>query len=441
MRIDARDLAVTATEEAVIAASDDFTMRLLRTLPGAEAVFPAAQRFPEAPILQLHAAAAHLFAQSEPGDRAAEHFLARAGAVRAAMNPREARLFEALSAWRGHAFSAAVTTLESVTTDWPRDLLAAKYAEFLYYVLGQQHEGARFRRHMERLEPHHARDPDFLAMLAFARELTGDFDAAVGTAERALGIGPDTPWADHALSHVWLRRGEVLRAIAHLEAALPRWRGHVRPIHAHDAWHLALHHVDRLDVDRALVLLDGEIWRDEEDEVGLALDAIALLWRIEMVGLAPDAASRWPAIADRAELHVGTPFMPFLSAHLAYALARAGRDAALERLLAAARGRAAAAPGDADARRAWAPVGVALVEASAAFGAGDHRGTVDLLEPVIAGVTVGGGSDAQCDLFRLTFIRALAGSGRRAEATARLGALLAGRAPTPLDEVWRAAVV
>lgn len=64
--------------------------------------------------------------------------------------------------------------MEVTTAEWPCDLCTAKFAEFIYYVLGQQHMGPRFHAHMMGLEPMHADDPDFLAMVAFASELCGD---------------------------------------------------------------------------------------------------------------------------------------------------------------------------------------------------------------------------------------------------------------------------
>src|SRR5690606_14783727 len=198
------------------------------------------------------------------GERAAAGYLARAVGAGVPLLPREAALAAALRAWQRRAFSDAAAMLEALTDEWPRDLLAAKLAEFPYYVLGQQHEAQRFRRHMERLAPHHGDDPDLLAMLAFARELCGDLAGAQDAAERALARAPRTSWADHALSHVWLRQGAVEPAIAHLSAALPGWAEANRLIWVHNAWHLALHHLERLDVAAARALLDDVIWHPEE---------------------------------------------------------------------------------------------------------------------------------------------------------------------------------
>src|SRR5439155_22811755 len=119
-----------------------------------------------------------------------------------AMNTRERALHRALALWHGNDNLRAVEAMEAMTTEWPSDLLTAKIAEFLYYVLGQQYMGPRFRAHVRRLEGAHAGDPDFLALAAFASELCSDYAAAEAVAERALAIEPRNPWAQHALSHV-----------------------------------------------------------------------------------------------------------------------------------------------------------------------------------------------------------------------------------------------
>jgi tetratricopeptide (TPR) repeat protein len=432
VRTDSRGLAITCDDDAARAAIDDFAHRIVRVTAGAEAVLAAAERFADVPMLQLDAATLHLFGQSRDDDREAMRFLTRAEVLAPRMLPREARLDAALRAWQRHDFSVAAARFEAITAEWPDDLLAAKLAEFLYYVLGQQHEGPRFRAHVERLLPRHADDPDVLAMLAFARELCGDTAGAEDAATRALTIAPQTPWADHALSHAWIRRGAVEPAIAHLSAALPSWAESNRVIWVHNAWHLALHQLERLDVDAVQRLYTEVIWRPGETLGGIALDAIALHWRAELAGL--DSAPDWAAIADRVTPRAAECFMPFINAQVAYALARAGREAPLRALRDATR--AEADRDTPDARRAWARVGRALVEASVALAIGDASRGATLLDPVMDEITVVGGSDAQCDLFRLAYARALTDSGRRAEARAFLATLWGTSARTPLEARW-----
>ncbi|HEY4747035.1 MAG TPA: hypothetical protein VIH38_05705, partial [Steroidobacteraceae bacterium] len=178
---DARGLDVTGDDAAAVAAADDFAARLLRLDQGVEAILEAVKRWPATPIVQLYAAAFWLYGQTEGArENAATHLRA---SETLAMNPREHALRRALTLWHANDNLRAVEAMEAITADWPRDLCTAKLAEFLYYVLGQEYMGARFRAHMNRLEPVHADDPDFLAMAAFASELCDDYAAAEAGAE------------------------------------------------------------------------------------------------------------------------------------------------------------------------------------------------------------------------------------------------------------------
>jgi hypothetical protein len=426
---DARGLEVTADHASVVGAADDFAARLLRLDQGVEAILEAVKRWPQTPMLQLDAAAFWLYGQTDDTRTTAAGHLAACAAL--AMNPRERALQRALTLWHANDNLLAVEALEAITTEWPGDLLSAKFAEFLYYVLGQQHMGPRFRAHMTRLAPEHAEDPDFLAMDAFAHELCDDFTAAEARAEHALAVAPCNPWAQHALSHVLIRQGRIAEGRARMQAFMPLLKTCGRAIYSHDAWHLGLLHLEELDVAATMRVFHEHIWGITPDLVVEQLDAISLLWRIEMAGTAMDA--EWPAIAERVAPRAVETVMPFMNAHYAYALARAGRKDALDAALARVRARSEAS--DEEAKRVWAPVGRAMVEAAAAFGSGDRARAAALLDPVMAGMTSIGGSDAQDDLFRQTYLRALQAAGRRADAAAYDERMTAGKAHTPLDRV------
>ena len=424
---DARGLDVTTDDATAVAAADDFAARLLRLDQGVEAILDAAKRWPDTPVVQLHAATFWLYGQTGGALETAAVHPRACNAL--AMNTRERALHRALALWHGNDNLRAVEAMEAITSEWPGDLLTAKIAEFLYYVLGQQYMGPRFRAHMRRLEGAHAADPDFLAMTAFASELCSDYAAAEAAAERALAIEPKNPWAQHALSHVLIRQGRVAEGLARLESFLPLLAACGRPIHCHDAWHLALLHLERLDVAAAMRVFRTHIWGITPDFVVEQLDAIALLWRIEMAAGPMDA--QWPSIAGHIAPRALETFMPFMNAHYVYALARAERADALEAALAGVRARSAA--DDEEVKRVWAPVGRAVIEAAAAFGAGDRARAAALLDPIMPMMTSIGGSDAQDDLFRQTYLRSLQAAGRHAEAAAYFDAITAGKSRTPLD--------
>ncbi|MBN8927935.1 MAG: hypothetical protein BGO51_21270 [Rhodospirillales bacterium 69-11] len=414
---------------------DTFTRRLIRLDRGAESILEDAKSFPETPMIQLAAAAFCLLGQTAAADAAGRAYLDAAAPLLRGATDRERRWEAMLRRWLAHDHLGALDQAEALTALWPTDLLAAKIAEFFYYVLGQEHEAPRFRAHMDRLVPANPDDADLLAMAAFAEELCGDLPAAEATVGRALAIDPDQPWAHHCVAHIHLRRGDADAGIAALEGFLPSWIASGRFAHCHNGWHLALAHLDRLDRDRALDLFRRHVWGIAPDLVFEQVDAIALLWRLELAGASVDAL--WPVIAAHVAGHLGSHYMPFLDAHFVYALARAGQAdtvAAWQREVARR-----TASGDAEAARSWATFGGPLIEAVAAFATGDARKAAALLDPVMSLATIGGGSDAQVDLFRQTYFHALVRSGRKADARAYWSSALGEKPASDLDR-WRLAL-
>ena len=353
------------------------------------------------------------------------------------MNERERATLAALDRWAAADFLAAAELLESLVARWPTDLLAVKALEFLYYVLGQQHMGPRFLATMDPLADANAGDADFLAAHAFACELSGHIDRAADLAEQSLAAEPHTPWAHHALAHVFITHGDPPAALERLASFLPVWESSGRVIHAHNAWHLAVAHLDQLDVDGADAIYRDHIWGFVPDTPGEQIDAISYLWRVELAGGTVDPG-RWSEVADHVEARVTECVFPFLSAHHAFALARAGRPDALDALLATVDRRAEAA--DPEAIRVWQPIGRSVVAACAAHGAGDLAAAAAAFDPVAERFEAIGGSDAQDDLFRQAHLVALVGAGRTADARRWWATTTAFKTPSPLDERFRGRV-
>ncbi|MDZ7733386.1 MAG: tetratricopeptide repeat protein [Acidimicrobiia bacterium] len=271
-------------------------------------------------------------------------------------------------------------------------------------------------------------------MWAFATELAGDAERALDLAERAIAVDPGVPWAHHAMAHALIARGNDEDALARLQEFAPAWRRPAGSSSATTRWHLASWHLDQLDPHGAERLFRDVVWGVDPGMVGEQIDAISLLWRRELAGWEVED-ERWDDIADHAERHVGECFMPFLSAHHAYALARAGRTDALDELLAGVQRRAEAP--DPEAERVWRPVGASVVRACATHGRGDAARATELLEPVMGKLTAIGGSDAQNDLFRQAYLSGLIASGRTAEARRYWARMTAWKSATSaLDDAW-----
>jgi tetratricopeptide (TPR) repeat protein len=424
-----RDPESSASDPAAVAALADFSNRILRVDQGAEAILAAVERYPAEGVLHVAASFFWLFGQTaEAQDTAARHLAAARDDAR--LNRRERAWLRALDLWHRKSFDAAATAFEEITVAWPDDLLALRAAEFLYYVLGQQFSGERFAAHTARLAERHAEDPDFLAIHAFANELCGRTALAIRLAQRALALAPVNPWAQHAYAHALLWQGNGDEAAALLEGWLPQWREVARTVHCHNAWHAALTHLDRLETERAFEIFDEHVWGISPELVVEQLDAIAFLWRAEMAGV-DVAPSRWQPILPHVRRVCETLFMPFATAHYAYALARGGDAAATASLLRVVARRAADT--DAEARRVWAPVGADVVDAAAALGAGNAVAAAIAFDRAMPLMTSIGGSDAQDDLFRFAYLDSLQRAGRGADAARLLRERLQHKPASPLE--------
>jgi tetratricopeptide (TPR) repeat protein len=432
VRQDARGLEVSTDDDAVIAEVDLFRDQMICLGPLIAEVLGAADAHAQSVMLQTLAATVGLYGQDRAGAQLAERYLARAAQAGEA-NERESLFLEATRAGARGDVEGAADRLEAITARWPRDLLAAKVCEFHYYQMGQHWTAARFLSHMERIAAANADVSHFLAMRAFAHELAGARPRAIELARRALDLEPQTPWAHHALAHALIRDGRPAEGLAAVGGYLESWSRCSRAIESHNSWHLALFHWMELDFAPAWALYRAHIWNPGRETTGELLDMISFLWRLELAG-EPVPAADWQAVAGRVLPHVGEYAIPFNVAHYAYALGRAGRDEEIGRLQEAAR---AFATRQTDERaKAWRDVGLPLIDASIAAARGDAATACARLAPVVAEIGRVGGSDAQDDLFRHAHLVALLDAGEQSAARAALREMLAGRAPTPLEESW-----
>ena len=414
-----------------LAAIDHFSEELVALRPGMEAVLQAADGHPNCPLLQVYAATLHLYAQDAAGQQAARTLLDRAEVLRGRMNARERLFLVAANAWWSGDFESAAERLEALATQWPRDLVALKACEFLYYVMGQHWSGERFLAHVERIAEVNEDSGPFLGIWGFAAELCGQRERAFELAGRALDLSPDDAWTHHTLSHVYLMEGRAAEGRQALQPRLEGWSGSAPSIRGHNTWHLALFSVVLADPEPASDLYRDRIAVGESAGVGELIDAISLLWWLEHAGTPQDRA--WFDLLPRLLPHVRDLAFPFAAAHFATALSRAGERDALDVLQADVREQAFRHTGERG--RAW-KVGVPLVDACAAFGSGDASAGCEALSPVIQEVGRVGGSDAQDAVFRYALVRGLAEAGRGQEARALVETLGAGRPVLPFEARW-----
>lgn len=428
MRRDRNGLPVSVTSAVAVDAVDRFARRLLNYEPDLDQVIGDADAHPGCALLQIYAGLLFIFSQNEAViTEKAKPFLARARAC--AMNERERGLAEAAAAWAGGAFARAKAILSRLAASSSSDLVALKIAEFLYF---QEPDAAHHSAFMDRAASANPDVPEFLAMQSFAAELAGDRHRARALAEDAIDRQKSTPWAHHSLSHAFLNQGEIAQGMKVTERYSDTWSEHDVGMQTHLWWHAALFHLAALDCDPVRKLYDQRVWKHRPDDVFTHTDAISLLWRLELLGKCWDGA--WPAMMPHLDGGARGFMFPFLASHYVYALARGGREREARTVL--ARQNSLAAERQGEEGRIWRTVGTPLVEGCLASALEDHPTAARLMGPAIREAQRIGGSDAQNDVIRQTWIVALAKSGRRDDAAKEASLRAAGRRLTPQEEAW-----
>ncbi|HEY6966110.1 MAG TPA: tetratricopeptide repeat protein [Burkholderiales bacterium] len=318
-------------------------------------------------------------------------------------NPREKAHIAALGTWCDGELERTCRILDGILAEYPRDILALKLANYLYFYLG---DAANVRDGPARsLKAWDQKTPGYghlLALHAFGLEESGDYASAERAGRRATELNPADPWAVHAVAHVMEMQDRVAEGAEWIETLAPHWDG-ANFFRFHLWWHLALMRWGAGCADEALALYDARVWGEGSSENLSLCNDISMLARLELAGI--DVGPRWDAAAElvraQCDPRAGGAVMAFVDAHYALAL---GEVPALE-----SRGTTG---------RVHGAVGRALCDAMVAWRARDHAGAVARLAPVRAQLRRVGGSHAQRDLFALLLLDSAVATGNRALADA-----------------------
>ena len=309
---------------------------------------------------------------------------------------------------------AAQRFLEDVTVAHPRDVLALQVGQTIDFLLG---DSRMLRDRIGRALPAWSAEmPGYHAVqgcLAFGLEETGLYDRAEAAGRLALDLEPRNGWAKHAVAHVLEMQDRRAEGVAFMRADIPNWTENSF-FAVHNWWHLGLFHLGLGEVDTVLELFDGPIFGARSNLALDMVDAAAMLWRLELLGV--DVGARWGAVADLYETQAHGHYA-FDDTHAMLAFTGACRRDQADAVIAAQH---AALAGPGDNAMFVRDVGLPVVRAISAFGEGKYRDCIDLLRGVRSGSARFGGSHAQRDLIDLTLIEAARRGGDAALETALL---------------------
>ncbi len=429
MKSDSRGLAVSTESDGAIAAIDRYAHELLSLGSDAAAVVGAADANPECALLQAYCASTFLYTQTTAGAGNAAPYLARAERRMGGLTERERVFIGAVKAGCAGDFEGAIGRYEQIAQRWPRDMVAAKLAEFHFFETGLA------GRQLEVMRKAAAANPDVshvLAMHAFALELNGERERADEVARSALAIEPNTMWAQHCRAHVFAGQSRIAEGIATMEQYAPSWQTFSHYTVAHNWFHLATLYLSELRFDDVRNAYRKYIWGYSPEAVVEQTDAILLLWYLELAGGKVDA--EWRAIAPHIRANAHDTLFPFLNCIYLYALTRAGETEEAARALDGMRRHAERQTGG--LAHVWNEVGLPLARGCVAFAAGDYDRASGLLQPILAEAPCVGGSDEQRGVFAESHLLSLIRAGHRAEARDALNEHIGRRPETALERRW-----
>jgi tetratricopeptide (TPR) repeat protein len=376
----------------------------------------------------------HLLGTEPAGLPVAREALAAARALPA--TPQERGHLAAIAHLVEGDWMAASRAMEDVAIENPRDALALQTGHQIDFFTGN---ARMLRDRIARALPAWSKDmPGYhaiLSMHAFGLEETGDYARAEAAGRQAVALEPRDGWGQHAVAHVLEMQNRTADGIAWMRANPEAWSADSF-FAVHNWWHLALYHLDRGEMDEVLALYDGPVKGGQSSIILEMIDATAMLWRLHLRGV--DIGGRWAPVADNWEAVGGAGGYAFNDWHAAMAFVGADRPGALDAVVAAATRAACAAGDNAMFSR---DVGLPLIRAVQAFGAGDYAQATRLLRSVREIAHRFGGSHAQRDLIDLTLIEAAMRGGDASLATALAAerAALKPHSPVALGFIRKAA--
>ena len=372
-------------------------------------------------LARIYRAYLSLYGTTAEGAAEASTLIKPLEAVPGPLPPREFHHLAAARAWADGDWQAAARALERALAENPRDLLALKVAQDLYFFLGNRLE---LRDVAARVLPAWPEsDPAWgyvQGIWAFGLEENGDYRAAETAARNSLARNPRDVWGAHALAHVFEMEGRHEPGVSFLSSSSPDWEGSYFAVH--NWWHLGLYLLELGRVTDAVALYHERVRAAKSAEWLDIVDAAALLWRVSLYGT--DVAVPATVLATDISDLVDVPAYLFNDWHAVMIFGLGGDHARTARVLAA--NRHLTAPAN---RQAAERAGLRLLEGFAAFAAGEPETAVDLLIDVRPEAHAVGGSHAQRDVIDLTLIAAAARSGQASLARALVAERTARKPP------------
>ena len=322
-----------------------------------------------------------------------------------AINTREKLHCKAICKLANEEYASACDTWEDILVEYPKDILALRFAHDSYFYLGNS---IMIRDSVGRVLPYwEETDPLYgylKGMFAFGLEEMNMYNLAERHATEALTINPTDCWATHARAHCFEMTGRSYDGIEFMSKTESDWIQGAW-LAGHNYWHWALYCLENGRYDDAIALYDEQIERRADSGAMLDIvDAASLLKRFEFEGV--NVGDRWNKIYDLSRPHIDDHIHVLNDAHflMAYLGARESKGDIVNTFMESVSSYIAQFKGS--AHDIMEKVGVKLFQAIIAYSEERFDDAVELLHPLKYNVIMIGGSHAQRDVFNQLLLHA-----------------------------------
>ena len=423
---DLYDNEVSTKSDKTIDAINRFTTSLVGYGTDFGVIFVASDEDPDCAVAATLGGILGLFLETPDRLEIADTYFNRALTAAPAATEREQLLVEAMWSSRQGDLEKSLGCFRKLAKLYPNDLLSAKMGQTHYFNLGDD-EGMLWLA--DQVMEAHQGTAFAHGMRAFGLEQTSQLEKAEEEARLATEMQRAEPWAHHAAAHVMVTQGRHEEGIQWMQDLSSEWDYCNSFMYTHNWWHLALFHLEREEFEEALHIYDTHVWGRDKTYSQDQINAISLLWRLEMAGA--DVGGRWEDVANFVADRSFVLDQPFLDMQYVFALARGGKTLELNNLLAGMEMMEMDAPKM--TRAVWEHVATPASHAFVAFANEDYARAEELLSPARERMQSIGGSHAQRDLFEQVWIHSLIRQNKMKEALKILEARIAFRKAPALD--------
>ncbi|TKY69753.1 Tetratricopeptide repeat protein 38 [Spatholobus suberectus] len=301
--------------------------------------------------------------------------------------------------------------------EFPRDLVSLKRAQVLCFYMGLPGLSLSL---VQQVLAQNEGENYIYGMLAFPLLELGRMEDAEKAARKGFEINKEDSWSQHALCHVLQYKCCFREAVKFMEECSSSWSSSSSFMLTHNWWHVALCYLEgNAPRQRVLEIYDNYIWKelDKNDSASaeVYLNAGGLLLRLYVHGELDIFGDRLKMLAECLTNEANWYIEWHFDVLIVWTLAKTGEISKAEDLLKGLKSRFLRMT---KKKRQRMQRGMMLAEALYAYGRGDDRQGLELLDPDFDATDykIIGASDEQVDVFNEVWYNMLLNSGEALKA-------------------------